>query len=423
MTSISSSRPAINRALFVTPWLPTETDWTATAGIARRQRLLVDALKQCASSIDVLVYVSQKRFDGSEAMCARIERELNAFWEGDFNVSVCRWQEAPPRPGLWAHYGAPVLDFTRHAHFGKCAGPAQVAALRQALSRGPDLVVAHRLQCAVPLLLAGAALPPFLLDLDDVEHVAFARGIRQPPMWVGKYLEYLQIPALMAGERRAIAASRKTLVCSEVDRRRLERLFRVDNVEAIPNAVASRAATAPSGSPTLLLLGHYSFTPNRLGAEYFLNSVWPLVRQALPGARVVIAGAGPQAIRHALDGDHGVSFPGYVDDLDLLYAGCCAVICPILSGGGTRLKVMEAASYARAVVSTTVGAEGIDLRDGDEIFLADDAAAFADRCVALLTDAALARDVGARARDAIERLYGRDRVVQRLASLFAGRAT
>jgi glycosyltransferase involved in cell wall biosynthesis len=86
------------------------------------------------------------------------------------------------------------------------------------------------------------------------------------------------------------------------------------------------------------------------------------------------------------------------------------VCCPILSGGGTRLKIIEAAAHARAVVSTTLGAEGLDLKDGLEVLLADDPASLAQACIDLLQDRDRSGHLGRSARECVRRLYDRDAV-------------
>ena len=387
--------------LFVTTWLPTEFDWTRTAGIARRQHLLIDALKRLGIRIEILLYVSEKRFDETESSRVRIEAELSSFWQCELKVEICRWQMEVKNPSIWAHYFSPVFNYLHHKYFIKFVGRDQVNALAKCLRREPTIVVFHRLQSIMPLLAGGLSAPTSFVDLDDIEHTSFYRSIHELPVWPGKYLEYLQIPAMIFAEWRAVSLARQTFVCSDLDRVKLARLFRTDKVMAVPNAVAMGPKTPPPPKQTLLILGHYSFTPNRLGAEYFLDEVWDLIRQEVPDAQLVIAGAGPEGIRQFAQATAGVLFTGYVKDLNLLYAETRAVVCPILSGGGTRLKVMEAAAYGRPIASTRIGAEGIDLKDGSEILLADTPQALAQACIKLLTDFPFSVAMGLNARQRI----------------------
>ena len=110
----------------------------------------------------------------------------------------------------------------------------------------------------------------------------------------------------------------------------------------------------------------------------------------------------------------GVDYTGYVQDLDELYAGVREVVCPILTGGGTRFKIMEAAASGRPIISTHIGAEGIALQPDVEILLADSPVQLAQACLRLLEDHSLAAQIGLAAQVAIERLYSRQRIVASL---------
>ena len=186
---------------------------------------------------------------------------------------------------------------------------------------------------------------------------------------------------------------------------------------AVPNAVPLPATTPPSYEPRIAMLGNYEYGPNRIGAEFFLNQVWPLIFADMPAAEVILAGRRAETIEHYLHPPPQVSFPGFVDNLDEFYRGVRVVVCPILTGGGTRVKIMEAAAFGRPVVSTTIGAEGISLVDGKEILLRDSPKTFATACVELLTNHDAARALGLEARKAIEARYDRSVIVAQLSSL------
>jgi glycosyltransferase involved in cell wall biosynthesis len=101
-----------------------------------------------------------------------------------------------------------------------------------------------------------------------------------------------------------------------------------------------------------------------------------------------------------------------------MYAQASAVVCPIYSGGGTRVKIIEAAAYGMPIVSTTIGAEGIDLKSGIEILIADDVHAFSMACARVLGARHLASRIGAAAKRKAIALYDRDVVVTQLANEF-----
>jgi glycosyltransferase involved in cell wall biosynthesis len=136
-----------------------------------------------------------------------------------------------------------------------------------------------------------------------------------------------------------------------------------------------------------------------------------LILRQLPQARLLIAGDKPERIRQFDAGPAAVSFLGFVEDLHALYAQATVVCCPLLTGAGTRIKIIEAAAYGKAVVSTTLGAEGLQFRDGSEILLRNDPAGFAQACVELLQDRATRGALGAQARARARHAYDRTAVV------------
>jgi glycosyltransferase involved in cell wall biosynthesis len=278
----------------------------------------------------------------------------------------------------------------------------------------------HRLISFTPVLLSHARLPRTFFDLDDIEHISFRRSIKQPPWYPEKLLLYLRLPMVMFWEQRAVRLSHKTFVCSENDRNYLSKIFCSKKIAVIPNAIDVHDAVEPSDKPRLLFLGQMSYYPNRMAADYLINSIWPAVFSALPDARLLIAGSGHESLAGFASSPPGVEFLGFVDDLETLYKKATVVCCPILYGGGTRIKILEAAAYGRPVVSTTVGAEGIDLRAEEEILLRDTPGSFAEACIRLLKDRNLTVQIGQAARSAVSEKYGRNNAVNAIRSYLGG---
>lgn len=420
---MSQQAPSVSqrRALFVTSWFPEIGTWTATAGIARRQQILLDGLKKSGLEVDVVLITTPSQAQRSQGAGQDIAAELRAQWSLTGRVIVCNWQQVL-HDSLWQRYIAPALSFRWQTDYRRFTEPAVVQAIENSIDPSTSLILCQRLPCAFPVIAARGRQVPMLFDMDDVEHVVFRRRIAEPPIWRTKFLQHLQVPALKRAERFAIRHAVGTLVCSELDRATLCQLAGTDSVQTVPNAMPVRDAGPPAVEPTLLILGHYSFGPNRVGADYFIEHVWPLVTARVSEARLVVAGADPQLLMSYERAPNGVEFTGYVRDLDDLYRTTRVVVCPIQSGGGTRLKIMEAAAYARPIVSTSIGAEGIELRDGTEIILADGAKAMARACVELLTSSSSSRALGSRARIAIETRYSRDRIVGQLGEFLARHA-
>lgn len=178
-------------------------------------------------------------------------------------------------------------------------------------------------------------------------------------------------------------------------------------VEPIPSGVDTRALhpgpVPPGAPPALIFTGTMSWAPNAEGLRWLLREVWPRVREAVPDARLLAVGGGPpEDVQRLAAADDRVELPGRVPELEPWFERASVVVIPILSGAGIRLKVLDALASGRAIVSTTMGAEGAVVRDGEHLVLADDAPSFADAVIAKLRDPG---DMGARARALAEERY------------------
>jgi len=307
----------------------------------------------------------------------------------------------------------PIFNFINASSYLDLSNKPQIDALEECLTRNPSMIFAHRLSAMCPLMLTQIPLPPVVFDLDDIEHIKLFRNIVLPPFWIGKFFYFLHLPALIRGERRAIKLSKKTFVCSGHDRDYLTNRWKLKNIAIIPNSVSipSWEDRYPE-SKVLSFIGSYTYAPNVSAANYLLQEVWPLIKNRVPDASLIIAGNKPENIPAYHDKNCNVSFPGFIPDIKDLYRTAQLVVCPILSGGGTRVKILEAAAHGRAIVSTSIGAEGLELNDGTHLAIRDGAKDFADECVKLLNDPTRCRTLGANARSVIENWYDRRKIIE-----------
>lgn len=408
---VDGQRFATLRTLFVSTTLPNEPD-RMVHGIYRRMALHVAALAS-VGKLDTLFYVPPA-IDRSPESAARYQALLSDHWNAEIGLTLSPARQVPDGPSRWRMYGPGIFDCFEQWKFQWAAGEAQRQAFERALEARPDLVFVHRLAAMAPVLHSTRGLPPIVFDLDDIEHLALLRGVGQPPVWPAKRLLYLQVPTLWWGERRAIERAGRTFVCSERDAAYLRRTMRVGKLRVIPNAVEIREPRPVPDDHTILFLGNLGHPPNANAAAFLLREVWPRVRSAVPNARLLIAGPNPESVPGFPSTDRCIEFTGFVDDLEQIYRRTRVVCTPILSGGGTRIKIIEAAAFGKPIVSTRLGAEGLSLEDGREILLRDDAARIAEACVRLLTDDALSRSLGGNAWRRVAGEYSETRVVERI---------
>jgi glycosyltransferase involved in cell wall biosynthesis len=189
----------------------------------------------------------------------------------------------------------------------------------------------------------------------------------------------------------------------------------------VPNGVDLERHAFRRESPpgeTVLFIGDLSWPPNADGVRWLLSEIWPRVRSRRPAARLAVVGrSAPEDLARQEADD--VVFAGEGGDARSYWIEAAAAVVPILAGGGTRLKILEAAATGAPVVSTRVGAEGLDLADETEIRRRDTPEGFADAVVALLADRAMARRQAEAARARVERQYGWGPIGRAFASALA----
>jgi GT2 family glycosyltransferase/glycosyltransferase involved in cell wall biosynthesis len=197
-------------------------------------------------------------------------------------------------------------------------------------------------------------------------------------------------------------------VCTVENKRYLESFLPelAPRIDAGMRAGVDVSLYAYPGGPrrprTMLFLGSFRHTPNQVALDWFTREVLPLVLEKLPDARLLVAGSDPPP-RHAFhDPANAIDLLGFVDEIQPLFSTCAVFICPIRSGSGIRVKLLEAFASGIPVISTTLGAEGLARRNGDFCALADEPRAFADSVIRLLEDPAYAADLAARARREVE---------------------
>jgi glycosyltransferase involved in cell wall biosynthesis len=343
-----------------------------------------------------------------------LERELTALWGLD--VSVVASVSSPPTSKRWiVQQAESALSYNRTLVIQSSATAAARAIVAAEVAKGPAYILAHRLPAMHLLNSTPGVTMPVVFDLDDIEHIIAARSARQDPSLRNKLFGLMTVPTVLAAERRGIRLAARTLVCSRIDAERVRKLFRTETVDVIPNAMPLPERVLPLvQNRQMLMVGAYGYEPNADAAEFFITRVLPLIRARVPKAELHLVGASPQSIPSFARKPEAVKFVGYADDLPATYAASRIVICPIRYGGGTRVKLVEAAGWGKPIVSTTVGAEGLGMVHGTDALIADTAETFADACVSLLNDDELCKALARGARSLAEQSFDGKRIAEQL---------
>ena len=386
--------------------------------------MFVRALRQASGKIYILHFVPSD----SPALGVSLQSlsEQQSFHWGT-TVSVLLVVIAPTAKTFRTHYLNGLWSSFRQPDFEPFCSPTQVEAVKQIISnlpQGLDTIFVQGLAGMASLLLGQERLSRVFFDLNDIEHKARLRSALQPPLRPGKLIYAAQALKLIGMEAKAIRWSRSTFVCSDKDRQHLRLIGLGKSVHVVPNGVrmpAEKAVAAqkPLALQSMLFIGDYRYLPNQLAAERMTQRIWPIIHRKCPRSTLVIAGQGSERLVDFSHSPAGVTFPGFVSSLDGLYAKTQVVCCPMMVGGGTRLKLIEAAGYGKAIVSTRVGAEGLSLRNGTEILLCDDDIDFANACVALLEDEMLCQRLGKAASARVRAFYDVEVIEDQIARLMA----
>ena len=191
-------------------------------------------------------------------------------------------------------------------------------------------------------------------------------------------------------------------------------------VHTVPNGVDcdhTRADGWAEAADTLVYNGALTYSANYDAMRLFLGDILPRIRREVPGVSLTITGSTEGVDLSGLVLDGHVHLSGYVDDIRPVVGGAAACVVPLRQGGGTRLKILEAMALGTPVVSTTKGAEGLEVTDGQHLLIADAPEAFAAATVRLLRDGPLRQRLAANARRLVEERYDWAAIGQRFVRL------
>jgi sugar transferase (PEP-CTERM/EpsH1 system associated) len=330
---------------------------------------------------------------------------------------VCSRLETIPRSdsakGTWRFYvdaARYIVDPVPYA-VAKYRSAAYGARVRELLARGSfDALVCDFLPPAINL---PDMLPcPSILFTHNVEAEIWRRHAEMATNPLAKQLLASQERRMLCFERKTLARFDLVLAVSDADRRTLERLYSgaiASPVHVVQTGVDTeyfKPADEQSARPAhLVFTGSMDWLPNEDATVHFMREIFPLIRALEPEATVSIVGRSPTPSVCRLADQPGIDVTGRVDDVRPHIAAGSIYIVPLRIGGGTRLKIFEAMAMGKAVVSTTVGAEGLPVTDGKDILIADDPSAFAAAVVRLIRDSRLRRGLETAARALVVQRY------------------
>jgi polysaccharide biosynthesis protein PslH len=272
-----------------------------------------------------------------------------------------------------------------------------------------DLIVCDFL---VPAVNLPARLPcPSVLFTHNVEAEIWRRHTETKTGRLARFLYRMQHRRMLRFEAKTLARFDGVLAVSDADRDTFARLYPgaiTEPAHVVPTGVDTeffRPTPSSPGARSLVFTGSMDWLPNEDAMLFFCAEVLPLIHREEPGVTLSIVGRAPTPAVSRLAQQHGVVVTGRVEDVRPHMTDAAVYIVPLRIGGGTRLKIFEAMAMGKAVVSTTVGAEGLPVTNGAHLLLADGARPFADAVVRLLRNVEQRRSLETAARTLVVQHY------------------
>jgi polysaccharide biosynthesis protein PslH len=247
----------------------------------------------------------------------------------------------------------------------------------------------------------------------NVETVIWERHAETAGNAVTRAYMRRQARRMLDYEGRICRAVRHVVAVSRKDAERLQSMFGLASVTEVSTGVDAAAFARPANhqeTSDLVFTGSMDWMPNIDGIIWFVEQVMPLIWRGRPKCTLAVVGRKPPARVQQLGGDSRIHVTGTVSEVKPYLWGAKVAVVPLRIGGGTRLKIYEAMAAGLAVVSTTVGAEGLPLEHGRHILCADDADGLASSCLSLLANGEQRQLMAASARDLIAQRFSWDKV-------------
>ena len=257
---------------------------------------------------------------------------------------------------------------------------------------------------------------PKVLFTHNVEATIWRRHYEVATNLIWKAISRREWRKMEAAERRYLRLADRVLTVSETDRDAFATFLDADKLTVIPTGVdVDYFQPMPVGeiANSLIFTGSMDWLPNEDAIFYFVDAILPLIKQQIPSVSVEVVGRNPSRRLQALaEKENSVRIAGWVEDIRPFVARGSICIVPLRIGGGTRLKIFEAMAMSKAVVSTSVGAEGLPVRSGENILLADTPNEFAHSVISLLRDPNQRQQFGTAARTLVQESYSWPKVAE-----------
>jgi len=273
----------------------------------------------------------------------------------------------------------------------------------------------HTGQCLSGLKAKRTDLPAMVLGEQNIDSDVWRRLVKAESNPLRKLVFYSQYRKFASYERRMCRRFDTCFCVSKQDQEKLSALCPGIPVKVVPNGVDLNYFKPGEGEEAgLVFTGSMDWQPNEDAVLYFCSQILPLVRAELPEIRFYVVGSNPSERVLKLRKMEGVVVTGFVEDVRPYIAKAAVYVVPLRIGGGTRLKILQALAMRKAVVSTSIGCEGLGLQPDKHLLVADEPRQFAADAIRLIRDKALRDRLGENGGTLVQEEYSWNVIVRKL---------
>ena len=398
------------RILLLTPQPP----YPPHAGGALRTLGLLEGLHQAGHTIDLLSFISDSAPDPLTTPAAALCQQITTI----------------PLPARSLRRRLRDLLTGRTDMAQRFASTAFTAALSTHLrAERYDVIQAEGLEVAAYLQQAKTEQPEAALIYSstnaeyELQRVMFRADRLIPARWPRAIYSLIQSQRLARFERAICRLSNLVIATSQPDARCFERLAPGVKIYVVPNGIhtadyAGASSSVELGGAALMFTGSMNYRPNVDAMLWFAEQVLDRVTAAVPNTRLYIVGQQPHPRLDPLRQRRDVQITGFVQDVSPFLHSCTVYVAPLQTGGGTRLKLLQAMAARCAIVTTSIGALGLDIVPGTQALIADDALSFAQAVIALLNDASRRAALGQAAETLVRTTYDWAAIAPKLRAVY-----
>ena len=261
-----------------------------------------------------------------------------------------------------------------------------------------------------------------VLNHHNIEsQMMFRRSVNETNV-LKKAFYFFEAYKLKRYEKKVCPTFNANLVVSELDKKRLLDVVNDINVETVPNGVDTdyfKPAEENFTKSSLIFAGSMSWYPNSAAMFYFFDEVWPILTEKLKNVTFTLVGREPpEKLVELPKQDERISVTGFVDDVRPYLDNANVYVCPIMDGGGTKLKILDAMAMKKAIVAHPISVEGLDIIENQDILLAKTPEQFTDQILKLIHNENLCINLGENARNSVKEKYTFKAIGKKLAIIY-----